>query len=384
LQSRGGLPPSIRSSAFVYSPDFARTESSFAVFLYKRKKVCYNSHIQTLKRERERTMKQILRTLALILALVCVLSSCNQSPSPSVETTSTTLDETTPEEITPEVTTPEVTTPEVTTPEVTTPEVTTPEETTPEEPEESFAPSVGLAYTVNDDGETCTITGIGTCTDTNIYIDDYIDGYKVTAIGELAFYGCSALTSVTVGESVTSIEAYAFCGCYSLTSVTIGDSITSIGSCAFYGCYSLTSVVIPDSVTSISYAAFFGCNALTSVTIPDSVTSIGDHAFEGCTALTSVTIPDSVTSIGYTAFYGCSRLASVTIPESVTSIGDSAFDGCTSLTSVIFANPNGWWCTKDKNATSGTDISVADLSDSAIAADYLKSTYYDYFWYRTE
>ncbi|MBE6699860.1 MAG: hypothetical protein E7584_06460 [Ruminococcaceae bacterium] len=76
-------------------------------------------------------------------------------------------------------------------------------------------------------------------------------------------------------------------------------------------------------------------------------------------------------------------LTSVTIPDNVTSIGLYAFRN-SSLTNVTFVNPNGWWCTKDKNATSGTDISAGDLSDPAIAADYLKSTYYDYFWYRTE
>ncbi|MBO5902393.1 MAG: leucine-rich repeat protein [Tidjanibacter sp.] len=35
---------------------------------------------------------------------------------------------------------------------------------------------------------------------------------------------------------------YAFYGCTSLTSVTIGDSVTSIGDWAFFYCTSLTSV----------------------------------------------------------------------------------------------------------------------------------------------
>ena len=61
-------------------------------------------------------------------------------------------------------------------------------------------------------------------------------------IGDYAFYGCSGLTSVTIGSGVTSIGRYAFSYCSSLTSVTIPDSVTSIGYGAFYGCSSLTSV----------------------------------------------------------------------------------------------------------------------------------------------
>ena len=254
-------------------------------------------------------------------------------------------------------------------------EETTPEVTTPEEPEEQpFVPSEGLSYTVNGDGETCTITGIGTCTDTDLRIGGSINVYKVTSIGDSAFNRCRSLTSVTIGDSVTSIGIGAFVYCDSLTSVTIGDSVTSIGDSAFSHCESLTSITIPDSVTSIGGYAFGGCNnittaimpttaiptipktnlttvvltsgitigeeafrtctSLTSVTIPDSVTSIGVRAFYNCDSLTSVTIPDSVTSIGYEAFYYCTSLTSVTIGDSVTSIGDMAFEDCFALTSI--------------------------------------------------
>ena len=43
--------------------------------------------------------------------------------------------------------------------------------------------------------------------------------YKVTSIGKYAFYKCSGLTSVTIGNSVTSIGKYAFSGCSKLTSI---------------------------------------------------------------------------------------------------------------------------------------------------------------------
>ena len=143
--------------------------------------------------------------------------------------------------------------------------------------------------------------------------------------------------------TATKISSYAFYNCSGLTSVTIGNGVTTIGSSAFYCCSKLTSITIPDSVTSIGYAAFEKCSGLTSVTIGNSVTSIDESAFRGCNGLTSITIPDSVTSIGNYAFYGCSGLTSVTIPDSVTSIGSWAFYNCSGLTSIEFKGTKAQW-----------------------------------------
>lgn len=166
---------------------------------------------------------------------------------------------------------------------------------------------------------------------------------SVTSIGDRAFYNCSGLTSVTIGNSVTSIGSEAFYDCRKLTSVTIPNSMTSIGWAAFYNCRSLTSITIPGSVTSIGKWAFFGCSGLTSVAIGNGVTSIGDYAFSDCSVLTGVTIPDSVTSIGKWAFYNCSGLISVTIPSSVTSIGSSAFGECNGLAHVNYKGTEAQW-----------------------------------------
>ena len=193
--------------------------------------------------------------------------------------------------------------------------------------------SKGLEFVSNRDG-TCFVSGIGTCTDTDIKIPSVYDGKVVTSIGESAFRGCKSLTSITIPDSVVSIGNYTFAGCKSLTSITIPDSVVSIGHDAFHGCTGLTSITIPDGVTSIGKCAFCSCVSLASIMIPDSVTSIGNGAFSSCYRLASIAIPDSVTNIGNSAFEDCSSLKRVAIPNSVIRVGDRAFFGCTSLTSV--------------------------------------------------
>lgn len=64
------------------------------------------------------------------------------------------------------------------------------------------------------------------------------DNYKGQgySIGKEAFFGCSGLISVTIGDNVTSIGNSAFSGCSGLTSVEIGNSVTNIGTSTFYNC----------------------------------------------------------------------------------------------------------------------------------------------------
>ena len=192
-----------------------------------------------------------------------------------------------------------------------------------------------------------------------------------TSIGEMAFYGCSSLTSCTIGSDVTSIGEMAFDGCTSLISITVDssntvydsrnncnaiietstntlvlgfqntvipNSVTSIGDSAFAGCSGLTSIVIPDSVISIGNSAFYRCSGLTSCTIGSGVTSIDIEAFRDCSSLTSIIIPNSVTSIGSSAFTYCSGLTSCIIGDGVTSIGEYAFYNCDGLTSCTIGN----------------------------------------------
>ena len=128
-----------------------------------------------------------------------------------------------------------------------------------------------LTYTYNSASQSYSVTGYSniTTSDKVVIPDKYDDGtngeHTVTSIAAAAFFNCSSLTSVSIGNSVTSIGDYAFQNCSNLTSVAIPNSVTSIGSYAFYNCSSLTSVTIPDSVTRIGEQAFYDCDSLKSI-----------------------------------------------------------------------------------------------------------------------
>ena len=125
--------------------------------------------------------------------------------------------------------------------------------------------SIGLVYTLSDDGTYYSVSGIGNCKDTDIFIPLMHNGLPVKEIASLAFYDCDSLISVVIPDSVTSIGDWVFAYCYSLISVVIPDSVTSIGKYAFAYCDRLTSVVIGDSVTSIGVWAFAYCTGLKNI-----------------------------------------------------------------------------------------------------------------------
>ena len=56
--------------------------------------------------------------------------------------------------------------------------------------------SKGLSYTLNDDKVSYSCTGIGTCTDTDIYIAEVFNGLPVTSIGYEAFKKCSGFAGI--------------------------------------------------------------------------------------------------------------------------------------------------------------------------------------------
>ncbi|MBR4063417.1 MAG: leucine-rich repeat protein [Clostridia bacterium] len=216
--------------------------------------------------------------------------------------------------------------------------------------------SEGLAYELNADGTEYTLTGIGTCTDTNIVIATTINNIPVTAIKANAFANNKTITSVVISNKITSVGEKVFYGCSKLQSVTLSTGLKTVGKAMFRNCTSLNKIYFPTTVTAIGdYAfantglitaklpsgmktigsfAFRGCKSLKTVYFGSKITSIGSDAFEGCTSLTNVTLPSSLVSIGSYAFSDCDSMTEITIPAKVTKINIGAFSDCDMLEAI--------------------------------------------------
>lgn len=203
---------------------------------------------------------------------------------------------------------------------------------------------------------------------------------KVYSIGNKAFYGCTALTSLIGDSAVVYVGALAFVDtpflenstkefvsvgsaliCYNGTdtAVTLPSSICSVSPYAFLRNCAITSFKAADNLTSIGEGAFYQCSNLKEVDVTKAVSFIGADAFNGTKWLDSqtdfvtlgdgilisykgsqksVTVPSTVLQIGANAFYADRNITSVTIPQSVFSIGARAFMSCSNLADVSLSS----------------------------------------------
>ena len=206
----------------------------------------------------------------------------------------------------------------------------------------------GIAWTLNTDGQLL-ISGIGEIAsysqERNVpwsseaaQIKSVVVSDGITAIGDRAFSGCTALTQVSMPVTLKTIGGWAFNGCASLLEITLPEGLTDISWYAFCGCKGLKEMIFPDSVKSIGASVLSECNHLTNVKLPAGLTCIDYYLFRMCHGLRQIKIPATVTEICGGAFHNCVNLAEVSVPRSVTAIGDYAFLGCENLTRVSVYN----------------------------------------------
>lgn len=139
---------------------------------------------------------------------------------------------------------------------------------------------------------------------------------SITSIGDYAFSGCGALSTLSIPNSVVDIGTFAFSGCSNVKSISISKNVQHIGSSAFNSCKKVEKVYINDltSWCSINFEDKL------SVPFNSSVKLYVDNI-----EVVDLAIPESVTRIGQYAFYNLSTPSSLTIPKSITHIGKSAF-----------------------------------------------------------
>lgn len=219
----------------------------------------------------------------------------------------------------------------------------------------------------------------------NLIIPNTYNGNKVFAINARAFFNNTTIKSVDLPYSITIINTDAFNGCANLQSIVIPEGLEELRSSVFNGCTSLISVTLPDSLTTLSNNGwqFHGCTTLKYVKLSSNMTSIPTRMFDQCANLRTVdnfSNNTKLNTIESCAFYYCEKLTgSITIPASVTKIGERAFRG-TAYSEIKFVNTSNWYVTTNTDYTGGTLLSSSDLSTNS--TQYLKETYYSYYWHK--
>ena len=166
-----------------------------------------------------------------------------------------------------------------------------------------------------------------------------VDGvtYRITEVGQEAFFNCTGITKFSLGPNVEIVESYAFYGCSGIEILKLSN-VKEIQDCAFGDCASLTSVTIPSSVTHIGLYGFGGCG-LTTITIPATVEFLGDRVLNNCPSLTAINVASD--NPNYTSVNGVmfskdmtellaypvgKNVTSYSVPEGVTRIRTGALE----------------------------------------------------------
>lgn len=181
---------------------------------------------------------------------------------------------------------------------------------------------------------------------------------SATEIAEMAFYGCSALKSVTFaeGSQLKKIGESAFYTATSLETLTIPEGVTEIGTNAFYATHALREINLPASLTTVCGGDWFGklFTFGTTAGAPQSLSTVNSPTETLSTALTtelSIRLTERRSSTARqkrlpltgsrvskqsrpTRFFR-STIADLQIPEGVTTIEENAFKFC-AATSAIF------------------------------------------------
>jgi hypothetical protein len=245
----------------------------------------------------------------------------------------------------------------------------------------SYKPSQGLAFSLNADGESYAVSGMGDCSDATLAIPLSHNGLPVTSIADNAFKD-KQITGLIIPDNITSIGVSAFQNCTALKSIVIGKGVEVINNYAFYNCTALTKIqynateaaTVGTKECNVAYAGnyIFYCAGYSAdgieVTIGANVKElplylfcptildethgpkivnvkfeeeseckeINATVFERNNFLQEIIIPDSVTMIGDYAFALCKKLQSVTIGKGVETIGNYAFYNCTALTKIQY------------------------------------------------
>ena len=216
-----------------------------------------------------------------------------------------------------------------------------------------------------------------------------IGGKKVTAIGEGAFSGRSALNQVILPEGIRSVGSKAFADCLSLKEVSFPASLENVEPLAFFRT-GLTSPVLPQGAAEKSSRVWYasddrtdpdgwtwnlladgtamisgypqqgkdmvfpneidgktvtavmqhesrylaGADGIRTVRLPAGLKVIGERAFYRFSGIRELAVPRDLEEIGNGAFYNASHIDHIRLPDTLNRLGREAFNYCRRLGTI--------------------------------------------------
>ena len=196
--------------------------------------------------------------------------------------------------------------------------------------------SQGFEFESNGDG-TCTLTKIGTCSDSDIVIPEKSPaGDMVTMIAEYAFYGAEDINSIVFAGRTLELDKKAFQSCETEKIVITGCDMV-IGENAFSYCEDVTEVIISGSNIEVETYAFYDTGKDMNVKILNCTGVLDEKAFQSC-GIADLTINDSTLELGENVFSYCEDLTAVAFDHSTVEIGTYAFYDSGDDATVTFSN----------------------------------------------
>ncbi|MBO6067237.1 MAG: leucine-rich repeat protein [Kiritimatiellae bacterium] len=181
-----------------------------------------------------------------------------------------------------------------------------------------------------------------------IVVPAEIDGYRVGALGALAFFNCKNVTAVVLPDTVKRIGNRCFLGCTQLAEINFPDAVERIGIWAFNRCESLTRLDL-NRCAYLDYegGVFAFCRSLKEYAVSPENSSFkvedgvlysrdGKKLFAVPPAKADFKIPKDVEEIGAYALCN-SCLSRLVVPESVRVLGEGVFAECAKMEAVAIA-----------------------------------------------
>lgn len=132
----------------------------------------------------------------------------------------------------------------------------------------------GIIYRLDEEDNTCGVVGYNASyMSSNVSIPETITQsgkiYKVTWIGDYAFFECEKIESINLPKSIKEIAQAAFKECKKLKTISIQEGLEKIDIEAFYGCSSLEKIAIPSTTYLIELTSFKLCDNLKEIKVDE-------------------------------------------------------------------------------------------------------------------